>query len=511
MDILDHATTVLQAFDIEPGPMDRLIESYFKRHRELSSSRRRCIAEAVFGVVRWRGRIDGWLRMKDITRPDNRRRILCYLLWRRPSEAVMIPYDELAAKLKIVSDSLDEMPHCFPGGEAAFVSFPKFLYSMLVDAYGQADAYELALKLNESASPTIRVNTLKVDIGQTFSILSKEGFDLTPRQINRIESDGVKKKSDGAAQFEVRRSNSKFNQTELWQTEQRPQEQQAQTEQICLVKTERSPFGFRVTRRAAIETSFAYRKGFIEIQDEASQLAVIVADPKPGDVVLDICAGAGGKSLMMAMLMENKGRIIASDIFHKKLTELSKRAKRAGVSIINIVPATKLKGSFDIVFIDAPCSGTGTLRRSPDLKWRLTPKIIHERVALQKELITESLKWVKPDGRIVYTTCSILPQENEHIVEWACKKKRLQVISVVDTLTKRNISPERIVTKEGYLKTNPRYGDWDGFFTAILGRIQGSPKKIEIESGWPLPPSPRPYVGQSRVANIQLSTSTRTL
>lgn len=420
MDVLDHASSILQAFDIEPKPLDRIVEGHLRRHRDVSSAWRRCIAEAVFGVMRWRGRIDGWLRMQGIARPNHCMRLLCFLLWKRPEAAAIVPYEELARAAGIAGEMPEEMPRDFPGGEAAFVSFPDFLHRMLVQAHGVTGARELAMKLNEPARPILRANTLKATVEDARRALSAEGIE---------------------------------------------------TEQ-----TGRSPFGFSLARRASIEATRAYREGQIEIQDEASQLSVLAAAPKPGARVLDACAGAGGKSLMMAMLMRNAGRIVAADPVASKRAELSRRARRSGARIIDIV-STKdvssdlnLCGEFDLVFIDAPCSGTGTLRRSPDLKWRLSPEMITSRIQVQRDLLKTYASYARPGGRIAYATCSVLPCENEEVVRDIAQDLGLRVVNAAEELSSSGVPAEDIVTPEGFLKLDPRTGEWDGFFIAIIAK-----------------------------------------
>ncbi len=241
----------------------------------------------------------------------------------------------------------------------------------------------------------------------------------------------------------------------------------------------RSPYGLRLFRRITLGSVDAYSRGLVEVQDESSQLAVIAADPKEGETVLDACAGAGGKSLMIAMLMGGRGRIIASDVDSTKLRELSRRASRAGLSMIEILAAKDLcrkahtfKGAFDLVFVDAPCTGTGTLRRSPDLKWRLNPEDVRQSVVEQKALLTRYADWVRPGGRLVYATCSILRDENENIVEDFLRSKNYRVIGVGAILARREIDTKGITAEGGYLATDPREGEWNGFFAASMQRIE---------------------------------------
>lgn len=418
VDLLHHAVSVLQAFDIEPGPLDRLLRTYWRRHPELSGRSRRAIASAVYGVMRWRPRLDGALVLQGWPRPDHAARILCYLLWQRPEEASAMSYEWLAAARGVAEPMPEEMPRRFPGGAGAFAGMPPWLFDLLQKAHGSEEARALALALNEQARPVLRVNTLKSD---------REGVE------RNLAAEGM-----------------------------------APERTAC------SPWGLVLPRRVAMEKMEAYRRGLVEIQDEASQLAVAAAASAPGERVLDLCAGAGGKSLAMAMLMQNAGNIVASDVEPRKLKELSRRALRAGASIIQPLAAAllsrrqDLRGVFDLVLVDAPCSGTGTLRRNPDLKWRLSPALLAESVALQKKLLERAAGWARAGGRIAYVTCSLLPQENEEVASWAISSLRLSLCDPRAALIRAGAPPDNLVTDEGYFKTDPRRGGWDGFFAAVF-------------------------------------------
>ncbi|MGB5822337.1 MAG: methyltransferase domain-containing protein [Saonia sp.] len=183
------------------------------------------------------------------------------------------------------------------------------------------------------------------------------------------------------------------------------------------------PSALRLPERANVFVTEAFKNGFFEVQDASSQLVAEYLDVKPGQRVVDTCAGAGGKSLHLAALMENKGQLIAMDIYGSKLKELKRRARRNGAH--NIEPREidstkvfkKLYGSADRVLIDAPCSGLGVLRRNPDTKWKLRPEFIEKITKTQQEILRTYSKIVKPGGKMVYATCSILPQENYEQVQ----------------------------------------------------------------------------------------------
>ena len=173
-------------------------------------------------------------------------------------------------------------------------------------------------------------------------------------------------------------------------------------------------------RAPAMAAEPAFVKGLIEIQDEGSQIAALLSGVKPGDQVLDLCAGSGGKTLALAAMMENKGQIYAADVDGRRLMPIYDRLARAGVRNVQVrapkgrqSPIGDLEGRCDLVFVDAPCTGTGTWRRNPDAKWRLRPGALVERIKTQDEVLEQAVRALKPGGRLVYVTCSVLREENE--------------------------------------------------------------------------------------------------
>lgn len=183
------------------------------------------------------------------------------------------------------------------------------------------------------------------------------------------------------------------------------------------------PYALRLKKRANVFKTEAFKNGWFEVQDASSQLVADFLDVKPGMKVVDVCAGAGGKTLHLASLMENKGQIIAMDIYESKLKKLKVRARRNGVHNIELKtidstkPIKKLHGKADRLLIDAPCSGLGVLRRNPDAKWKLEPQFIDRIKNTQKDVLRDYSKMLKKGGKMVYATCSILPSENEKQVD----------------------------------------------------------------------------------------------
>lgn len=245
-----------------------------------------------------------------------------------------------------------------------------------------------------------------------------------------------------------------------------------------------SPVGMRIEAKPGsgrvphVQAEEGYRKGWFELQDEASQIAAILAQAKPGEQVLDYCAGGGGKTLALAATMQNKGQLYAYDADRLRLAPIHERLQRAGVRNIQVRdPASSnledLAGQMDLVFMDAPCTGTGVWRRRPDSKWRLTEKALADRIEDQRHVLENASRYVKPGGRLVYVTCSVLPAENEDQAEWFLKNTPdFKTVSALDAwkaaLPK---TPEpRYVTERGDLLMTPASTGTDGFFVAIFER-----------------------------------------
>jgi 16S rRNA (cytosine967-C5)-methyltransferase len=250
-----------------------------------------------------------------------------------------------------------------------------------------------------------------------------------------------------------------------------------------------SPWGLRIRLAAdakapAIQAEPAFIKGWVEIQDEGSQLAALLAAAKPGDQVVDLCAGGGGKTLALAAAMQNKGQIYATDSDKRRLAPIHARLQRAGVRNVQVrTPRTgsdvlaDLAGRADLVLIDAPCTGTGAWRRNPDAKWRLRPGALKERLKEQVEVLDQAAALVKPGGRIVYVTCSLLDEENGDQVraflqrhgEFSVEKPQ----AVAAALGERAYLFLRaaLTTEEGILMT-PRRTETDGFFVSVVQRAK---------------------------------------
>ena len=255
------------------------------------------------------------------------------------------------------------------------------------------------------------------------------------------------------------------------------------------VETPLSPLGLRLPLLAPtaksphVPSEAAYQDGRIEIQDEGSQLAALVAGARGGERLLDLCAGGGGKSLALAAEMGNEGAIFAYEVDKRRFGDFRDRAARAGASIVELRPPlagsdvlTDLEGSIDGVFVDAPCTGTGTWRRRPDAKWRLRPNALAARMKDQDAVLDEAARFVRPGGRIVYVTCSILAEENEdRVAAFLARHDGFRLadpLARLDGATAAKLAPFA-APRAGIgacLRLTPATSDTDGFFAAVLER-----------------------------------------
>lgn len=243
--------------------------------------------------------------------------------------------------------------------------------------------------------------------------------------------------------------------------------------------TKLSPWGLRCRDKAYLSESRVFRDGMIEIQDEGSQLIAYVTGVQPGMQVLDYCAGAGGKTLALAAAMKNKGRIVAMDIAEGRLEKARPRFRRAGVADIIEVRALsdeknrkwlrRQKESFDLVLTDVPCTGTGTWRRNPDMRWRNYGPGLDELLATQADILERVTKAVKVGGKLVYATCSLLPDENENQVEKFLKQHPEFELLPLDQVWEDGEAPST-----PYMRLTPHRHNTDGFFAAVLIRKESS-------------------------------------
>ncbi len=423
--------------EIEKGkaPADDLVADWFRRHRFAGSSDRAAISAHIYAVLRHRAQLDWWIERTGGLAADARHRMLAALAlvegWKAGSIREACDGDRfrpapLSEAENAVISSLagrdlahKDMPPHVRG------NYPEWLGPHIVAALGKDLARETAA-LNGEATLDLRVNTLRGDRGKARIALQRAG---------------------------------------------------AEAEMTAL-----SPLGLRLKERVPLGQMEPFRQGLVEVQDEGSQVAALLADARPGMRVIDFCAGAGGKTLALAASMKNRGHLIASDISARRLERATERLRRAGASIVQRVPLSgardkwvkRHKASFDRVFVDAPCTGTGTWRRNPDAKWRLKAEDLTELTALQAEILDSAARLVKPGGRLIYATCSLLKEEDEQQVESFLASHADFVLLPIWRVWRDSIGgkpPE----KSAMLRLTPARHGTDGFFVAILERKAVAP------------------------------------
>ena len=341
---------------------DKVIQQLLKRDKRWGSRDRGFVAETVYDIVRWKRLYAEIAEVKEPFDRDNIWRLFAVWATLRGIKLPDWPYFEGTPTRKI-KGRFDELSKTRKYRE----SIPDWLDDLGKKELGDAVWTKEMAALNQQAEVILRVNTLQT----TKEKLQAELFDLD------IETDFLPD----------------------------------------------YPNALKLKERANVFQTEAFKNGAFEVQDASSQLVAEFLDVKPGMRVVDACAGAGGKTLHIASLMENKGQIIALDIYGNKLNELKRRAKRNGAFNIEtrVIETTKvvkkLYDKADRVLIDAPCSGLGVLRRNPDAKWKLQPEFIEEIKKTQQEILQQYSRMVKPGGQLVYATCSIFPSENQNQVE----------------------------------------------------------------------------------------------
>ncbi|CDW93237.1 MULTISPECIES: RsmB/NOP family class I SAM-dependent RNA methyltransferase [unclassified Thiomonas] len=251
-----------------------------------------------------------------------------------------------------------------------------------------------------------------------------------------------------------------------------------------------SPWGVRLEGKPALQDLTVFREGWVEVQDEGSQLLAVLLAPRRGEMVVDFCAGAGGKTLALGAMMRSTGRLYAFDVADYRLAKLKPRLLRSGLS--NVYPVAiaherdervkRLAGKVDRVLVDAPCSGLGTLRRNPDMKWRQKPEDIAELTTKQANILQSAATLLKPGGRLVYATCSVLPEENSGIVNaFLAAHPDFERVPADAVLRQQGVDGEGLVT-QGDLQLLPNRHATDGFYAAVLQRRPTSSGRGEADA-----------------------------
>ncbi len=402
------------------------LASTFRAHRELGSRERRFVAETLYGMIRHLRRIDEALELAGAKRgrraPDGERLVAFLVLEAGLPVAIAaeaFPKLDWAAAAA-VDDRIAAETN--PARRIARrYSLPDWLAQRFVADLGDR-AEAIAAALNERAPMTVRANTLRGDRDALARDLAAEGIDTAPGRF--------------------------------------------------------APTALHVETRTNLFSLAAFKRGAFEAQDEGSQLIADLVAPPPRGLVVDVCAGAGGKTLALAAALHNKGRVVAADVDKRKLTELKRRAKRAGATNVQSVildsngdypgPLTRLEGKADRVLVDAPCTGIGALRRNPEARWRMTEGDLDRMPALQYEIARSALSLVAPGGRLIYATCTLLRAENEAVVDaLLAEHPLLELMPAKKVWVKDRATPVCDPTGS-FLQVDPATHGTDGFFAAVL-------------------------------------------
>src|SRR5438874_2472437 len=423
---LSAAYELIDTIDTQRVPAAKALKEWGTAHRFAGSGDRAAISGLVWDVLRRRAS-SGWLMQDDTPRA----RLLGMLKLERGMNADAIadlcdgsrfapePLTDVERE-SLTSRSLEQAPAHIAG------DYPEWLDPYLAQVFGDERVAE-ATAMASRAPLDLRVNTLKAKREKVMSSLAHLGVEPTP-----------------------------------W-----------------------SPLGLRIelgagARNPGIHAEEDFIKGAIEVQDEGSQLAALLSAAKPGEQVIDLCAGAGGKTLALAALMQGKDRLIATDMDKRQLAPIYERLSRAGVHNADVRapkgdtdPLADIKASADLVLIDAPCTGTGTWRRNPDAKWRMRPGALEVRLKDQAEVLDRASALVKPGGRIAYVTCSVLPPENgDQIRSFLSRHEGFSIQPLNETASvlwdkAEDFEKAALKSAEGWLMT-PRRTGTDGFFASVL-------------------------------------------
>ena len=408
---LQAAIDILEGLNASRLPADRFIREFFRARRYAGSKDRAAVTERVYAILRHRASF-AWRMGNESPRTLA---IASVLAEHGDMDALFSGGYGPAA----LSDSERAAITANPRGAPAHVTgeYPQFLEEEIKRAFDAFAAEEMQA-MQSRAPIDLRVNTLKATREDVLAALQSENY--------RAE---------------------------------------ASHHSSCAI---RIPSG---EGSAALSKSKLFEGGALEFQDEAAQIAVTLAGAKPGMKVLDLAAGAGGKSLALAAAMQNTGEITAHDINEGRLRQIGPRAERAGVSIIQTHAAAKPPSRpFDLVFLDSPCTGSGTWRRAPENKWRLTPERLDELNALQDMLLDQAATRAAGKAPIVYATCSLLPRENEDRVQAFLERHPAFAIQAAGEIWRESAGSEPPPGVDEFFHATPRTTGTDGFFTAILAR-----------------------------------------
>jgi 16S rRNA (cytosine967-C5)-methyltransferase len=414
--LLELTSDLLRAVLKLDSPADGVVSAFFRQHRGLGPRERHTLAETTYTVLRQR------LLLQHLAQSGSGalERRLAVLGWQGSADflrAALAPHEQqwLAQVQAVDRAGLpDKLRH----------NLPDWLAGALREQLGDDEFWPLVGALAEPAPLDLRVNVLKARRDEVQQALAEAGLAATP--------------------------------------------------------TPWSPWGLRLPDKPAVNKLALFTGGSIEVQDEGSQLLALLTDARRGEMVVDFCAGAGGKTLALGASMRNTGRLYAFDTSGHRLDALKPRLARSGLS--NVYPAMiaherddrikRLAGKIDRVLVDAPCSGLGTLRRNPDLKWRQSPKAVAEMQVKQAAILAGAARLLKPGGRLVYATCSLLAAENEQIVADfnAGSGRDFEPAPVAPLLEALKVEGAGELAAGEHLRLWPHRHRTDGFFAAVWHR-----------------------------------------
>ncbi len=445
---LQAVIEVLDTVRMDNRPADRVLHEYFRERRFIGSRDRRAISTIFWKIMRNRARLAADCALADGRNPtdasvrnESGRRLVMALCVRErvPDEVDLALFDGVAyapapvgPKDKAWVQALRRVkPSERP--EWAWAETPQWLWQRFQELFGDKLEAEVSAA-REEGSVDLRVNTLRADLPTARAQLLKDG----------IETEAMRY----------------------------------------------APLGLRVVGRANVAATKTFKAGLVEVQDESAQLAAVLTDAKPGESVVDFCAGAGGKSLALAAQMNNTGRLIACDVSQGRLDRSAVRLRRSGVhNVTRRVLSNETdkwvkrhKNSYDRVLVDAPCSGAGTWRRNPDARWRLTEEGLTELVDLQQRILSSAARLVRPGGRLVYATCSLLPEENaEQVKAFLSTHSDFILVPVADAWPEGMTQMPSEFAEDDMLSLTPGRHGTDGFFIAVMQRRETEASSADVQ------------------------------
>lgn len=406
-------------------PADAVVSAWFRARRYIGDADRGHISDLLYALLRHHARLGWWLAKHG--RQD-------------------MPRNRLLAWLALDGKTRDQVHGLFNGGKFAPAVLMDHERALLVKLQGCPIDHPTMPDEVRVECPTWAVDPLRRRFNDTFrhemaALLTAAPLDLRVNPVKSTREVVLRALRDLGLRAEASRM---------------------------------APYGIRVEERLSLARLPMLRSGEVEIQDEGSQLVAMLVDARPGERVVDFCAGAGGKTLAIAAQMANKGHVIACDVLDSRLKRAAERFRRAGLHNIETRPLAsetdrwvkRHKGSFDRVLVDAPCSGTGTWRRNPDARWRVLGLGLDHLLPLQARILASAARLVKPGGRLVYATCSMLTEENEEqVAAFLAAHPAFHVVPLQEAAPQLTDSAH-----PDYLSLTPARHDTDGFFAAVMQR-----------------------------------------